>query len=386
MVVIAEPGSWGTAAQVRYPALDALRGLAALGVVYHHIPVAPDLAMANWDRNFARLVDLFFVISGFVITSAYGAKLVEKYSIARFMFLRWARLWPLHAFMLGLTLIGIIVLEMVRPGPRGDGMVAGRYQLVDLPSALLLLNGFLPSSGMAWNQPSWSVSIEMALYALAAVAWRSIGNRATVGWALASGLCLCALSLFPDTLGYLYDFARGISGFGLGVVLHAVLIRRKHLELRSLPCTVIEVLAFTGIAVLLASSGSAPVFDLLAVVLVGVAAIGKGLVSRILLARPFQVLGALSYALYLVHAFVVGRVFDVLALTQASLGLAVADARLGSADALVGPVWQAFLAKVTIIAICLVAAWIVSIRIEMPARAWSRRTAAVRFVHAEAPN
>src|ERR1700712_1558692 len=52
----------------RYASLDAMRGLAAFAVVVYHLdrPYAPSAYVA---------VDLFFVLSGFVIARAYGEKL-----------------------------------------------------------------------------------------------------------------------------------------------------------------------------------------------------------------------------------------------------------------------------------------------------------------------
>lgn len=385
MVTTAQDGGSG-AAGLRYPVLDALRGLAALGVVFHHIPVQPDLAIASWDEYFGRLVDLFFVISGFVIASAYGQKLAGGYSIGRFLFLRWGRVWPLHAAMLLLFLVAFVTLGLARPDLRGTGLLAGRHDIADLPLALLLLNGFVPAVGLPWNHPSWSISIEMALYVLSALAWRGLGMRAAWAGAVAATAALAALSLAPDALGRLYDFARGIAGFGLGMALQAWLPRRSGNGLGRYTATVIEIAALAGIAVVLTGSGSVLAFDLLAVLLVGIAAMGQGVVSRALLARPFQTLGELSYALYMVHVFVIGRMFDVVGIVQGRLGWTIADSRLAAADALVGPGWQALLAKLVFIAICLVAAWAVAALIERPARAWSRRAAAIMANPATAAN
>ena len=56
-------GSDGTGAvkALRYPVLDSLRGLAAVGVVFHHIPAVAGLSAAGLNANFGRMVDLFFV-------------------------------------------------------------------------------------------------------------------------------------------------------------------------------------------------------------------------------------------------------------------------------------------------------------------------------------
>nr|WP_246386064.1 acyltransferase [Novosphingobium hassiacum] len=357
--------------------MDAWRGIAAVGVVFHHIPAQAGLSATAWDDHFGRLVDLFFVISGFVIASAYGRKLGDGYSFRRFFWLRWGRVWPLHAAMLGLFLVAMIVLGLVRPDLRTDGILAGRQRLVDLPAALLLLNGFVPSVGMPWNLPSWSVSIEMALYGLAALAWRFCGRYA--GWTgvgAATG-ALVALEMVPADLGSAYDLMRGIAGFGLGMTLHWLIGDRvTNVRLPWAMATLAELGALALFAQVLWGGGDIVAFDLAAVALVGIFAVGSGGVSQILLARPFQQLGQLSYALYMVHVFVIGRMFDLLGMAQDSLGLTIADTHLGGADALVGPDWQANAANVVMIGICLLAAWPAAVLVERPARAWSRHRAA----------
>ncbi|MEL0210860.1 MAG: acyltransferase, partial [Novosphingobium sp.] len=136
MVTIVQGGdSIGTAD--RYPVLDSLRGLAALGVAFHHIPVSEALAVARWDDNFNLLLDLFFVISGFVIAAAYGERLSGGFPLRRFLWLRLGRIWPLHAAMLCVFILSMLALGLMRPELRTHGLMAGRYDPADLPSAFL---------------------------------------------------------------------------------------------------------------------------------------------------------------------------------------------------------------------------------------------------------
>ena len=51
------------------------------------------------------LVDFFFVLSGFVITHAYAGRLPSAETRVTFFKRRFARLWPLHATMLGLFIL-----------------------------------------------------------------------------------------------------------------------------------------------------------------------------------------------------------------------------------------------------------------------------------------
>lgn len=371
------PGSDGTGAvkALRYPVLDSLRGLAAVGVVFHHIPAAAGLSAAGFDANFGRMVDLFFVLSGFVIAASYGAKLSGGYSVSRVLWLRWGRVWPLHAAMLTVFVLSMLALGLIRPELRTHGLLAGRNDPADLPIAYLLLQGVVPSLGLTWNHPSWSVSVEMLLYIVAATGWRTLGARAWMPWLALAIAVLVFMAFGPGFDSLASNIARGLAGFGLGLLLHRALERSSPPALGTGIATVLELAAFAALGAVLWSSGSIPAFDLAATAVVALAALQQGLVSRVLTAAPFQWLGTMSYALYMVHVFVIGRVFDLLAVIQPRFGLMIADTTIGGEDALVGPDWQADMVKLAVIALCLVVAVPFARLIEQPARRWSRRVA-----------
>lgn len=375
MVTIVKGGG-GIGTAERYPVLDSLRGLAALGVVFHHIPVSEALAVARWDDNFNLLLDLFFVISGFVIAAAYAERMGSGFPLRRFLWLRLGRIWPLHAAMLCVFILSMLALGVLRPDLRTHGLMAGRHDPADLPAAFLLLQGIVPSLGPVWNDPSWSISVEMLLYVLAALGWRAVGQRAWIGW-LVAALVLLALTTFDSALqGTGYNVARGISGFGLGLFVHAVLSRVKCTPSRA-QATALEALALLALVLVVGVSGNLVLFDSVAACLVALAVLQRGWISELLAAQPFQVLGTLSYALYLSHVFVIGRVFDVLEVVQPRLGVMIAQTQVGGQDMLVGPDARALLAKLAIVALCLLVAWPFATLIEQPARAWSRRVAGI---------
>ncbi|MGZ7029869.1 MAG: acyltransferase family protein, partial [Terriglobales bacterium] len=78
------------------PHLDALRFFAAMGIVVFHFKGHLPLGGAQASFTTLRLlVDLFFVISGFVITYVYSSLSTFR-QYRRFLVKRVARLWPLH--------------------------------------------------------------------------------------------------------------------------------------------------------------------------------------------------------------------------------------------------------------------------------------------------
>src|SRR6185312_14754220 len=80
----------------RFRTLDGWRGVCALLVALHHFPAHGFVYALPLVRNAWLLVDFFFVLSGFVIAYAYGARLSNGAQIKSFTLRRFLRLWPLH--------------------------------------------------------------------------------------------------------------------------------------------------------------------------------------------------------------------------------------------------------------------------------------------------
>ncbi len=81
--------------------LDLMRFVASAGIVFHHSheffsPQRARPALAAGTLGLALFVDLFFVISGFVITYVYHDRIVSWGGFGRFLQRRIGRLVPLH--------------------------------------------------------------------------------------------------------------------------------------------------------------------------------------------------------------------------------------------------------------------------------------------------
>src|SRR5436853_7155409 len=81
--------------------LDALRIIASGAIVVMHysdyaVETAIGRAVVDHTRHFNLFVDLFFVISGFAIARQYLDAVGGRASVARFMWRRFARIYPLH--------------------------------------------------------------------------------------------------------------------------------------------------------------------------------------------------------------------------------------------------------------------------------------------------
>ena len=144
------------------PALTGLRGVAALWVVLSHLSVNQ-----FWPAIRAGYlgVDLFFILSGFVLSLVYAESgcLYEPSRYGRFLLIRLARIYPLHALVLALVVLMVVVI----PGFRDAYFVSGSDHLGSALVASLLLVQDWPFVHMDfWNLPAWSLSAEWMGYLL----------------------------------------------------------------------------------------------------------------------------------------------------------------------------------------------------------------------------
>jgi peptidoglycan/LPS O-acetylase OafA/YrhL len=72
----------------RYEALDSLRGLAATSVIFFHVNWNNHLTGLHFFRHAFLFVDLFFILSGFIIATIYAERINGLSDAGRFMVLR----------------------------------------------------------------------------------------------------------------------------------------------------------------------------------------------------------------------------------------------------------------------------------------------------------
>lgn len=156
-------------------ALTSLRGIAALFVLSHHflfvlLDKLPRIIPSQLFYKSYLWVDLFFLLSGFVLAYVYQAHFetaVEKPNYRRFIWARFARVYPLHLLMLLLfVLLEAVQWWLVSRHVAGSEYLqppfTGHETPLALLSNLLLLQTFHWDSH--WNQPAWSISAEWLVY------------------------------------------------------------------------------------------------------------------------------------------------------------------------------------------------------------------------------
>src|SRR5215469_8721063 len=88
-----------TAAPKKILPLESLRGIAALCVALHHVHTQSPLTENAFIAHANLMVDLFFVLSGYVIAHSYVDRLTTVSAVVAFQRKRFWRLYPLHLVM-----------------------------------------------------------------------------------------------------------------------------------------------------------------------------------------------------------------------------------------------------------------------------------------------
>ncbi len=164
----------------RFHSLDALRGVAALSVVFwhwQHFGVGnpwPDALFPFYVSGW-RAVDLFFVLSGFIFFWLYGERISSGAMDWRtFFVLRMSRLYPLHFA----TLLVVAAGQWIYIEANGRPFVYLWNDAWHFFLNLLFAQKWGLEQRFSFNGPSWSVSVEVLLYAAFFVALRWLPMRA----------------------------------------------------------------------------------------------------------------------------------------------------------------------------------------------------------------
>jgi peptidoglycan/LPS O-acetylase OafA/YrhL len=359
------------------PALTGLRGAAALWVASYHLLLPAGFvtgrAAAILGRGYLA-VDLFFVLSGFVMALSYGrlfAAGVTGGAFGRFLWRRLARLYPLYGLILvtrfAYTALRYHSFDLPRPWIAAP-LVDPAW---DMPANLLMVQSW----GLAGSSigTAWSISAEWGAYWLfpllaILVLWR--------GWPMAAATLTAAAALIVTVAardasgGYhagVLDAWNGLTagpmmrclgGFTLGMGLWRLAAMPRVAAIASTaPFRAATLLALAVLVAL--DAPDLAIYPILPLLVLSLACTTR----RTLFATPALVwLGDISYALYLLHIFLL-HPLDV---TRAQTRLVL-------------PNWAADLAAPAIIAALLLAAAHLAYQyIERPGRRWMMRLAGPR--------
>jgi peptidoglycan/LPS O-acetylase OafA/YrhL len=291
-------------------AVQILRGVAALGVVFAHLVAVERKYLPGTPLTPPGLevgaagVDLFFVISGFIMTTLTLGRPRAPGDTRRFLFRRVTRIYPLYWIYFAL----ILPLFLLHPE-----MVNSHHGRPDLLTSFLLI----PDRHLPLLIVAWTLSYELYFYLVFAAIYRFLDERQAVfgllAWAAVVTLGNLALSGGSDDPVLHVAFNPLTLEFIAGCFVARLIPRAGRLA--STLCLA------GGLAVFLAGAftvGSAPtmqpelawtraaVFGVAAALLLA-GAVGWESATRHA-PRLSVDIGDASYSLYLAHVLVIGAV------------------------------------------------------------------------------
>jgi len=311
-------------------ALTGLRIVAAVWVVLFHFrpllaEAAPGFrsALAPILNCGAQGVDLFFILSGFVLTWNYLDTMGQTWSARstlRFLWLRLSRVWPVYLVTMHLAALWIVFTLYVGHVPSElVGTLNSVSYIRQLFGTQLWFQPFF--DGSSWDGPAWSISAEWLAYLLFGFLVLVVFRIARATRARGLLLLAVATTLPPVIMllasGHFYTpwswLPRILLQFTAGALACAA-VRKLNLTDRAR-----VVAGYSGLGLVIAIIGilyvldahpipdvidSAGVVDLLFVPLVVTMAVGAGALPWVLSTRLFVYGGQISFAVYMVHELV----------------------------------------------------------------------------------
>ncbi len=295
--------------------LDGMRGVAAIAVVTLH---AKPLIGGPYLPNGSLAVDLFFMLSGFVMTHAYGRRLDEGLSVLGLLAIRFVRLSPLY--FLGAVLGTALAALQVATG-RWEFGAAGT--VLAFVSVWVMMPSPIPNSGdeiFIINNPRWSLFYEDVVNLSMALLWTFFrSNRRLITAVALFAIALAASMRYHHTyeLGwnsetFLAGFPRVAFPFFAGVLIYRFNAAMPKVTrfANLLPLILIPIFALkTDHAVRYALFCIMAAFPLLLLL---------GARFRPPSGRLCRFLGDVSYPLYIIHVPVLGLIGWAFAITGES--------------------------------------------------------------------
>jgi peptidoglycan/LPS O-acetylase OafA/YrhL len=288
--------------------IDGLRGIAILLVVILHWffqPLFPYIS-TPWLKNilniFAYGVDLFFVISGFLIGGILLRIEKKLSSIATFYLRRILRIWPLYYLLFGTIYL----------------LSRGNLSIPKTPywAFFLFVFNFYESSGMVIHQALgtlWSLAIEEQFYALAPLLFILLKRKQILFLSIFIIVISPFLRLWISSNSNLdtwrFTFVR-LDGISMGILISILFASTNILsnllpKIHILQVTTFLVFTISGILSIIASpwSNSSIVFSFGFILVTTLIQSHSHQKTCILNSRILRYLGVRCYSIYLFHIF-----------------------------------------------------------------------------------
>lgn len=285
------------------PHIDGLRGISVAAVVlYHAVPTA-------FPGGFVG-VDVFFVISGYLITRLILEEIKDgRFSIVGFYNRRIRRIFPAFIFLALCT--SAVAFALFLPNELkayGIDLVSASFFILNI-TLYATLNYFSAPAELNPLLHVWSLSVEEQFYLVfpLIVMWGAAYRK--LPWLLAGmivisfGASLIMLNRDPSAAFYLLPLRAWELGIGALLATIAPAVTRQS-SITELACG-LGLLAIVGTVLILPANSKVPGYPALIVCLGASAILHAGgrsaLASNVLASKPLVFTGLISYSLYLWH-------------------------------------------------------------------------------------
>ncbi len=277
----------------RFAVMDGLRGVAAIAVVLFH-----SFDGGGVIPNGRVAVDLFFILSGFVIGYSYDERLSARGATGQFLISRFIRLYP----MLFLGAVGGIFFGVIHNFTNPEDAyslrevaTSGALSLFVLP----YLDGSISDRAFSFNPPIWSLFFEIAANIAYVLLARWLSIRVLVAVVIAGIVAVVAIGPLggADKDDFFSGIPNVVAGFFGGLLLDKLWRAGRIPKLGAgiVPLSLVVLLLF-AMPVVIAGWTYVPAFALLMAV-VALAANSQPAKTD----GWCEFLGLVSYPIYLTH-------------------------------------------------------------------------------------
>lgn len=293
--------------------LTVLRAFAAVWVAIHHcfgslegMNLPDSLILSTFISRGWLGVDLFFILSGFILAYSYQGKMDEFQTNTYWNFLikRFARIYPAHLFVLGLYAIIITSASILNLFNDQDGKFDG----IDFIAQAFLIHGigFFESTG--WNMPSWSVSSEALAYIYFPLLILPLQKLTRASYHLIVIISILLITIWlawnfnhaqKFMLNFEYSWIRILTEFVMGICLfHVTQISSKRKSYGLLAAAMVGCIFFQGLV-------DSSFFDFMYLIYFMVLIHALALIPTYKRIPFFTKLGEVSYSFYLIHSLII---------------------------------------------------------------------------------
>ena len=327
--------------------LTSIRGIGAVMVVIVHsniflFPLCPP-GKTFFFKNAYILVDVFFVMSGFVINHVYSAKFSDSIGLPpfkKYMGARFARIYPIY-FLTTIWAFAAAVI-IIKYSADLPPLFATLFNIKALPATLLLVQDLHLYLVAPLNTPAWSLSAEWWMYIVFPMLVPLFLSLKTRGKITTAVLLLAAYAAMYYLLGPIakpltsgkpsldlisdFGFLRCAAGFLSGMLFNEMyrsntahnLLKKDWVLVLCLVC--IFLIMHFGVNMLFA-------FALLPVLILA-ASYNDAYMSKIFNSKPLLYLGEWSFSIYMIHIPILFTVYVYMCKRNPAFFITYANNRL----------------------------------------------------------